>query len=79
MSENNAGQPASTALWYFVGATFVFALPSAMFPGLPWWARLALALAGFVVLVAGFVQLRRESLAKRRSDARDDSTPPPAD
>ncbi len=32
MNENNAGQRASTALWYLVGATSVFTLPCTMFP-----------------------------------------------
>lgn len=77
MSENN--QQTSTALWYFVGGTFCFALPTTLFQGLPWWARIAFAVVGFVVLIAGFVQLNREMAAKRRADTgtdtRTDSTP----
>lgn len=27
------------AIWYFVGATFIFALPMTLFPDMEWWVR----------------------------------------
>ena len=66
---SNENPTASVAVWYFVGATFVAALPMIMFPDMPWLVRvgsLALALA---LIAGGGWQLRRERRgAGRRVD-----------
>ncbi|KAA9084148.1 hypothetical protein [Microbacterium radiodurans] len=75
-NDRNQGQ-ASSSLWYFIGATFIFAMPNLMFGDLAWWARLALLVLGLAVMAAGFVQLRREMRAKRGTPAADGGTAPP--
>ncbi|MCY1718691.1 hypothetical protein OVA26_17280 [Microbacterium sp. SL62] len=60
----NEKSPASTTVWYFVGATFVFALPMMLFPGMPWWARVATIAFGGAFIAAGLWQLRREARGK---------------
>ena len=68
----NTGTP-QIAVWYFVGATFIFAAPALFFPGAQPWVRVALFIAGFLVIVAGGIQLGRE-ITQRRN--RSGETPP---
>lgn len=63
--------PTQTAVWYFIGATFIFTMPNLLFPDLAWWSRFVFIGLGFAVMVAGFVQLRKELAARRRPDAAD--------
>lgn len=58
----SAGQnrPSQQAVWYFIGATFIFVLPNTLFDDLSGWPRFAFIALGILVLIAGFVQLRRE-------------------
>ncbi|KQQ03435.1 MULTISPECIES: hypothetical protein [unclassified Rathayibacter] len=61
--------PAPVAVWYFVGATFVAALPMIMFPDLPWPARVGTLALALALIAAGGWQLRRETRASgRRAD-----------
>ena len=76
-SDHDQGQT-SSSLWYFIGATFIFAMPNLMFGDLAWWARLALLALGLAVMAAGFVQLRREMRAKRGTPAVEGDAPPAA-
>lgn len=57
----NENNPASGAVWCFVGATFVLALPMLLFPDLPWWARSATIAFGAALVFAGIRRLRRET------------------
>lgn len=66
----------ATAVWYFVGATFIFAMPNLLFGDLAWWARIAFIALGFVVMIAGFFQLRRELAAKRQGTDPGEAEPP---
>lgn len=50
----------SASIWYFLGAVFVFVLPNQLFAGLDWWLRMLFIAVGVAMIVAGFVQLRRE-------------------
>lgn len=77
-ADHNAEQaPTQTAVWYFIGATFILTMPNLLFPDLAWWSRFVFIGLGFAVMVAGFVQLRRELGAQRRTDAAgDDPTRP---
>ncbi|UVI36852.1 hypothetical protein [Brevibacterium spongiae] len=56
-----------TAVWYFIGAVFIFTAPNLLFDGLDGWGRALFFAVGIVVMVAGFVQMRREVLANRRA------------
>jgi len=53
-------QPQQTAVWYFIGAVFIFTLPNMLFPDLAGWARILFITSGVIIMVAGFVQLRRD-------------------
>ncbi|MET0674021.1 MAG: hypothetical protein ABWY37_11070 [Microbacterium pygmaeum] len=73
----------SIAIWYFVGATFIFAAPTLFFPGSPWWVTAGTLALGLVAMVLGGIQLGREIQQQRASRATPppvppaDSTPPP--
>ncbi|MDR2294861.1 MAG: hypothetical protein LBE05_06615 [Microbacterium sp.] len=54
-----------TSVWYFVGAVFIFAVPNLLFRDIELWARIGVIALGFAVMIAGFVQLRREMTARR--------------
>lgn len=56
------------AVWYFVGATFIFAAPALFVPEAEIWLRVLLLAAGFVAVIAGGIQLGRE--IKQRSAGR---------
>ncbi len=61
----NEKKPASVSVWYFVGATFVFTLPTLLFPDMPWWARAASIPLGAALIAVGIWQLRREMMDKK--------------
>ncbi|MDY0912258.1 hypothetical protein [Rathayibacter festucae] len=65
----NENPPAPAAVWYFVGATFVAALPMILFPDLPWPVRLGSLALALALIAGGSRQLRREKRdAVRRTD-----------
>lgn len=64
---------ASTSVWYFIGATFIVALPMMLFPDMPWWVRLGSIVSALIVMTAGGVQLRKE-LRERNSRGGDSSS-----
>ena len=69
------GGPPQISIWYFVGATFIFAAPALFFPDAELWVRIILLAAGCLAIVAGGVQLGRE-IAHRRTGS---DTPPTTD
>jgi hypothetical protein len=58
--------PAPTAHWYFIGATFIFAMPQMLLGDAPVWARVGLFALGILVMCAGGLQLRRDMRERRR-------------
>ncbi|MET0297220.1 MAG: hypothetical protein ABW024_07450 [Microbacterium sp.] len=62
------------AIWYFVGATFVFAAPVIFFPDAGVWLRIATLALGFALIVVGGIQLGREITQRRENKA---AAPPP--
>lgn len=68
-----SGTPQQTSVWYFVGATFIFASPILFFRGVDsmWWSIGTLAV-GFVVMAAGFRVMARERRAALEARAADD-------
>jgi hypothetical protein len=68
MSAAGKGRP-ETSVWYFVGAVFIFAVPNLLFRDIEPWARIGIIALGFAVMIAGFVQLRREMTARRDGDS----------
>ncbi|NQX18020.1 hypothetical protein [Rathayibacter sp. VKM Ac-2857] len=69
---SNENPPAPVAVWYFIGATFVAALPMIMFPDMPWPVRLGSIVLALALIAGGGRQLRRE---KRAADRRVDQPP----
>lgn len=71
--------PAMIAVWCFVGATFLFALPITLFPGAPPWVRIVTTVLGFVAIVLGGARLHQEmsSLREKTSDTRAAGDEPP--
>ena len=59
------------AIWYFVGATFIFAAPTLFFPDADLWVRIVLFAIGFLAIVGGGIQLGRE--IRQRRERRDES------
>ncbi|MCK6081306.1 hypothetical protein KZX37_09210 [Microbacterium sp. EYE_5] len=78
MTESKNETP--VAVWYFIGATFAGALPNLLFPGLHAWVRVLFILVALVLIVTGFVQLRRETGwgTKPKSDEPPSGTSPDA-
>lgn len=75
----DGGRRSGTAVWYFVGGTFL--LGPLSFLGDLGWARYLTMAAGAVVLAAGFVVLARELRARPDGDGSDPDEPsaqPPA-
>lgn len=68
----NTGAPVPQyAVWFFIAATFVFALPTLLFSDpLDTWVRIALGIAGFVLVVLGGAQLGREMRGRRKPPSR---------
>lgn len=65
-----------TAVWYFVGATFVFLSPTLIFQfqgADVLWLRLLTLGVGLVIFTSGIVVLAREQ--RQRRDSRDADTP----
>ncbi|QHC62777.1 hypothetical protein GSU69_08840 [Rathayibacter festucae] len=71
---SNENPAAPVAVWYFVGATFVAALPMILFPDLPWPLRLGSIALALALIAGGGAQLRRE----KRSAGRGVDQPPEA-
>jgi hypothetical protein len=69
---SNENPAAPVAVWYFVGATFVAALPMILFPDLPWPLRLGSIALALALIAGGGAQLRRE---KRGADRGVDQPP----
>lgn len=67
MTSNSNTSTPQIAVWYFVGATFVFAAPALFFPEAPLWVRIACFALGVLVVVGGGLQLSRE-IRQRRDD-----------
>ena len=67
------GERASTSIWYFVGATFLFVAPSLFFPEADPWVPFAFIAAGLLAVTCGGMQLGRE-IAHRRGQK---NSPPP--
>ena len=61
--------PPQIAVWWFVGATFIFAAPALFSFDAPVWARVVLLVAGFVAVICGGIQLGRELRQRRDSRA----------
>lgn len=72
---SNSSQP-QIAVWFFVGATFVFAAPLLFFPEAAWWARIVSLGVGFVLVVCGGIQLGRELRTRRPDLPKDDGDTP---
>jgi hypothetical protein len=67
MTSSQAGnETPQIAIWYFVGATFLFAASVTFFPDAQLWVRIILWVAGFIAVLGGGVQLARE-IAHRRA------------
>lgn len=56
----------STAVWYFIAATFILTLPNLLFPDMHVAVRVAIVLVGIVIMALGFVHLRGELAARDR-------------
>ncbi len=71
--------PAMIAVWCFIGATFLFALPITLFPGAPPWVRIVTTVLGFLAIVLGGARLHQEVtfLRRRGSDATPSNDDPP--
>lgn len=63
--QNAAKAPANTAVWYFVGATFLFAGPTVFSFGDNGFLRVLTLVLGAVVFVCGIIVFRREHLSRR--------------
>lgn len=57
---SNENSPAPSAVWYFLGATFVAAVPMIMFPEMPWPVRVGTLVLALALIAGGGAQLRRE-------------------
>lgn len=61
-----AKAPANTSVWYFVGATFLFAGPTVFSFGDNGFLRVLTLVLGAVVFVCGIIMFRREQLSRCR-------------
>ena len=66
MAAAHSTRPAA-AYWFFIVATFVFAVPSLIAPDLAAWVRAALLLLGLVLVVMGGRQFSAELRGRRRN------------
>ncbi|SDG32535.1 hypothetical protein [Microbacterium sp. 77mftsu3.1] len=64
------------AVWYFIGATFAGVAPSMFFSGVELWMRLLFLGIALALIVAGFVQLRREAGWGDKPTGEDPPSPP---
>lgn len=62
---SNSPTPQPIALWFFLGATFVFAAPVIFFPDAPFWLRMVTLGIGMLLVVGGGIQLGREVRGRR--------------
>ncbi len=63
--------PPQIAVWYFVGASFVFSSTTLLFPEPDLWLRVATLVVGFLLVVVGGIQLGAEL---RRRPRKNDSS-----
>ena len=68
VTSNSRSSTPQIAVWYFIGATFIFAASTLFFPDAPLWIRISCLALGFLVVVAGGFQLGRE--IRQRGDGR---------
>ena len=78
MSKKGHTDQRSTAVWYFVGATFLFVLPNQLFTDSDGWVRTVFIVFGIVAMAAGFAQMRREFAGRRRAARSGDGASRPA-
>lgn len=63
-------QPPQVAVWYFVGATFVFSAPVLWFDDPQPWVTILFFAVGLVAMVCGGIRLGREIKGRQaRKDA----------
>jgi hypothetical protein len=62
--------PPQVSVWFFVGATFLFAAPALFVPDAPAWIRFGLFGLGLVAIAVGIVHFARE-VTHRRSQRPD--------
>lgn len=74
MASTNDSQ-GSTSVWYFIAAVFVFALPNLLFTDVHVGIRVAILVAGIALMAVGFLNLRREVVAKNQPADDDGSGP----
>lgn len=77
MSTSSTPQP--LAVWFFIGATFVFAAPVIFFPDAPFWLRLVTLGLGMLLVIGGGVQLGREIRGRRASTEPANESPSDSD
>jgi protein-S-isoprenylcysteine O-methyltransferase Ste14 len=75
-SSQSTSDTPNIAVWYFVGATFIFAVPALFMPEAEIWLRVLLFSAGFVAVIGGGIQLGREIKQRSASRVAASSKPP---
>lgn len=66
MTNTNPTPPPQYAVWFFVAATFVFAMPVILFQGsAELWVTIVSLAVGMLLVVLGGIQLGRELRARR--------------
>ena len=69
MTSNRISSTSQSAVWWFIGATFLFIAPTLLFRTAPAWVMFLCLALGFIALVTGGIQLGRE--IRRRRDTKD--------
>lgn len=67
----NDDQSNEEAVWWFVGATFVFISPTLFFRDMSGWFQLGTAVLGGVLLIVGFFKYRQERQRSREQSGDD--------
>lgn len=65
--------PPQTAVWYFLGATFVLISPTLLFRGADVWVNIVTLVVGIALLAMGIAVFIREQQQRRAS--RDETDP----
>jgi protein-S-isoprenylcysteine O-methyltransferase Ste14 len=66
MTDNKPTPPPQYAVWFFVAATFVFAMPVTLYRGsAELWVTIVSVSVGMLLVVLGSVQLGREVRARQ--------------
>lgn len=81
MTENDTGSTPQVAVWYFVGATFLFAAPVLFFADADPWVHVVTLVLGFAAIVVGGIHLGREitQWQKKKNAPPPLTSPPPRD